>query len=664
MKLILLCSAALLGIAVGDVGHIAEPLRLLFAAFLALVGACLTWRPKTWRWLALCTCALALGALRAATSDPPRQSALEPYIDQLIRLSGRLSAPPILSSSGTSVRLILDVATFGPAGSDANLTSGQALGSLAVVGDPALFGELETGDYLVLEGHLRAAASRSPLTLLFPRLIAHHAENAPGPLDWLANLRTRASAGIRRYLPEPHGSLAAGLLLGGSGQLDPDFRLQLQRSGLAHLVAIDGYKQVIVAAALGTVFVRAFGVRLASVPILLGIAGYTLLTGAHPSAVRAALMVGLALLAALTGRVADPLTSLLLAVLGMGLLEPRILLDVGLQLSLSATLGIILLWPRLRRQLRGIPGWIAEPAGLTLAVTLATLPVMLSVFQSVSLVSPLAHVLAVPLLPAALASTALLASVSSVAPLANVVAWLAWLPSTLLVEVIRVLGSLPGAALSTGRLPAPAAFGLAAALLAWGMWGLPEAREVRLRWARLRLPRRRYAVPAVGVCTSLLAVGTLHMVGPDARLHVEPLSAGRGQAVLIRGPTGRTALVVAGRVDSALLVSQVADHLAVWEHKLSAALALDAASDAGLGPTLARYPADQRISADHDDRVDLGGGAVLDVYVTTTSSSTEPSQVTVSYGQVWLRVLGRSPPLTSELVSDGTAVWSPNSDGD
>ena len=112
-----------------------------------------------------------------------------------------------------------------------------------------------------------------------------------------------------------------------------------------------------------------------------------------------------------------------------------------------------------------------------------------------------------------------------------------------------------------------------------------------------------------------------------------------------------------------MLAGHVADHLAVWEHKLSAALALDAASDAGLGPTLARYPADQRISAERDARVDLGGGAVLDVYV-TASPSTETSQVTVSFGQVWLRVLGPAPPLSSELVSDGTAVWAPNSDGD
>src|SRR5439155_14401408 len=166
--------------------------------------------------------------------------------------------------------------------------------------------------------------------LLFPRLLNRIASEAPSPTDWLANLRARAAAGIGRYLPEPQASLSTGLLLGGSGRLDADFRLDLQRSGLAHLVAIDGYKQVIVATALGGLSVRLLGAQLATLPILLGIATYTLLTGAHPSAVRAALMVGLATLAALTGRVADPLTSLLLAVLAMAALEPRILLDVGL----------------------------------------------------------------------------------------------------------------------------------------------------------------------------------------------------------------------------------------------------------------------------------------------------------------------------------------------
>ena len=192
--------------------------------------------------------------------------------------------------------------------------------------------------------------------------------------------------------------------------------------------------------------------------------------------------------------------------------------------------------------------------------------------------------------------------------------------------------------------------------------------SLRVRLARLRLSRRRHALPAFGVSTCLLAMGTLQAVRPDGRLHVHALSAGRGEAVLIRGPTGRTALVVGGRVDSGMLASQVADHLAVWEHKLDSVLRLDPAADAGLGLTLARYPADRGIFAsDEDERVDLGGGAALDVYANGANAPDNQAgpQVTVSFGQVWLLVLGPTAPsrLPSELVSDGTELWA-SSDGD
>ena len=68
-----------------------------------------------------------------------------------------------------------------------------------------------------------------------------------------------------------------------------------------------------------------------------------------------------------------------------------------------------------------------------------------------SLVSPLAHIVAVPLLAPLLASTALLAVVAPSPPLASIVGWVAWLPSSLLVFVIQFFGSLPGAAVATGR---------------------------------------------------------------------------------------------------------------------------------------------------------------------------------------------------------------------
>src|SRR5436305_2080250 len=98
MRLISLCAAALVGIALGESARVVEPPRLIFGALVALLGACLAWRHTTWRWVALSACALALGAFRAATIERAPTSALEPYLGQVLRLSGRLVGAPTLSS--------------------------------------------------------------------------------------------------------------------------------------------------------------------------------------------------------------------------------------------------------------------------------------------------------------------------------------------------------------------------------------------------------------------------------------------------------------------------------------------------------------------------------------------------------------------------------------
>src|SRR5947207_1961279 len=117
MRLIALCSAALLGIALGDIGWLTDPARVLFGACVALLGG-------------------AAGYEQSRTQP----SALGP-----------------LAISG-------DPATLGP------LADRASLGPLAVVGDPPSFESLEVGDSLILEGRLRAGDGRGPPVLLFPRL--------------------------------------------------------------------------------------------------------------------------------------------------------------------------------------------------------------------------------------------------------------------------------------------------------------------------------------------------------------------------------------------------------------------------------------------------------------------------------------------------------------
>ncbi|MDQ6672446.1 MAG: hypothetical protein M3069_17165, partial [Chloroflexota bacterium] len=98
---------------------------------------------------------------------------------------------------------------------------------------------------------------------------------------------------------------------------------------------------------------------------------------------------------------------------------------------------------------------------------------------------------------------------------------------------------------------------------------------------------------------------------------------------------------------------------------------------AGLGPALSRYPAERYLDATDDARLDLGGDGVLDVY----ASAGEPSRgISISFGRVWLPLVGRPPPPVSnddsrivapqdspravDLVSDGTDVWAADAAAD
>src|SRR5439155_25724963 len=73
--------------------------------------------------------------------------------------------------------------------------------------------------------------------------------------------------------------------------------------------------------------------------------------------------------------------------------------DVGLQLSATATGGLLYLGDPFSRRLAFLPRAIREGLATTLAATLPTIPIIAAVFGRVSLVSPLANLVAVPLFP-------------------------------------------------------------------------------------------------------------------------------------------------------------------------------------------------------------------------------------------------------------------------
>jgi competence protein ComEC len=116
----------------------------------------------------------------------------------------------------------------------------------------------------------------------------------------------------------------------------------------------------------------------------------------EPSVVRAIAMASISMVTAFLGRPTHGLRILLLAVIGLLLIDPFLLHSVGFGLSCGASLGIVLLARPIAQRLRG-PVWVRDTLGVTAAAQLGVAPVLIPVFGSMPLVALPANLLAVPL---------------------------------------------------------------------------------------------------------------------------------------------------------------------------------------------------------------------------------------------------------------------------
>jgi hypothetical protein len=207
------------------------------------------------------------------------------------------------------------------------------------------------------------------------------------------------------------------------------------------------------------------------------------------------------------------------------------------------------------------------------------------------------------------------------------------------VEIVRLVGSIPNSSIFTGHMPVAAAGVLAALLLLWGVSGLPEVATARARiiTAIQAWHWQKQAVFVVLVTLPVLGAPLL-ATRPDGYLHVNILASGQGEAFLVRGPNGATVLVPGSSPDQRGLASLVGDRLNAWETAVTAVL-LDESNESSLAETLRRYPPATRLLATQDMRVDVGGGAAVEVYVDDAGTQ----GVAVSFGNAWVQLAGLPP---------------------
>lgn len=608
---LLLALGVVCGVLAGAAGLTISDGLALIVTLLGLAVAIVLRRRRA-LWLpALLLAAVVIGAWRYTVTRPPAGAAGLPfYIGQDVTLVGSVMAEPEPLDRGENVRVSVETLTASGSGAPRRVV-GAVLAHLATISD------LAYGDRLSLAGGLAAPpdlAGGSPgaykaylasqgiyAVLDYPRL-KRLGSGAASPLLALAiAIRRFLESGIRHSLPQPAAALLLGILLGTRTRALGALTAPFIATGMIHVVAISGLKVTIVAGTADRLARRLLGPRYALAPALAVLLLYVLVTGATPAGLRAGVMWTLALLAIRFGRRSDALTSLALAAAILCAVSPRILWDLGFELSLAGTASIVLLEPRIERRLRRVPAVAREGLSVTLAAQVGTLPLLVSGFGQISTVSPLANALLLPLLGPIMALGLPVAALGALLPgLGSLLGLLVYPFLAAMIAAVGWLARLPLAALPATPWPfalVAAYYGLVAVIASRHLRteadedenkdeGTKRDKKEKARGKRSALRRALYPVAGAGA----LLLATVAWRLPPRVSTITVLSLHGGQGLLLTTPSGRALLVDAGDAPS-LLDAALGNRLPFWRSRLDAVILTDSdrAHVAGLRDLLDRY---------------------------------------------------------------------------
>ncbi len=229
-----------------------------------------------------------------------------------------------------------------------------------------------------------------------------------GVRAFFASVQDRLSSAMIKQLEGENGALSAAILLGDRSLISSEIDADFKSSGVIHLLAISGTHIMLMCALLYQLARRLpIGYTARNLICVVGAPVYCLLVGCPFSAVRAAIMAVICFGVRLFDRQADSINSLGLAVLLILLFSPGAAMDLSFQLSVTATLGVLLYqlffrkWVREFFCSRGFSSrlilQVAEGLFVSTLVTFFTFPLVAASYGRVSLTAPLTNLFFSPL---------------------------------------------------------------------------------------------------------------------------------------------------------------------------------------------------------------------------------------------------------------------------
>lgn len=363
---------------------------------------------------------------------------------------------------------------------------------------------------------------------------------------------------VETHIPSPEGGVVKAMLLGNREEISFEVRDYFSKSGTAHLLAISGLHVGLVA----SIFINflqflRFSRRLSYVSTIFLLMGYSVLTGAHASVLRATLMIILFLSGFIFKRESELVTSLSWAAILILVFEPLQLFDAGFQLSFLTVLCLGVLAPQWQTlevgflvalqktgasisadkakwiRLEKILFYFQNYLGVSLAAWIGILPLIAHYFFLFSPVTIFANIFVVPYLWVVIASGfafLLLGSFSEF--FQEALGSALWLFTKILIVICRWFSAIPWGHF---RVPPPTVFdflGFYALMLLW------------LFREKLGISKNKFLIILFIFLNLFVWKDFFH--SPSKDLKITFLDVGHGDSALIEFPEKGKLLVDAG----------------------------------------------------------------------------------------------------------------------
>lgn len=224
------------------------------------------------------------------------------------------------------------------------------------------------------------------------------------PSSFVESVRERLRDRVYAALPgSPYAGVIAALLMGEQKAIPERDWQVFRRTGVIHLMSISGLHVTMVAGLFAwfaykiwrlspSLILKLPARKIAACAGVLSALGYALLAGYAVPTQRTVYMLAVVAAALWSGRMAVPSIILSWALFVVTAMDPWAVLSPGFWLSFIAVALIMYVGTGRIRLANWLRAWIS----IQWAVTIGLIPVLLAFFQQVSLVSPIANAIAIP----------------------------------------------------------------------------------------------------------------------------------------------------------------------------------------------------------------------------------------------------------------------------